>query len=160
MNIGIKNVKPTLNSPYKQGYFKPMFPNKYIGSYPIIFRSSWERKFAIYCDTHSNIVFWASEMFAIKYYNIIDKKYHTYYPDFYIKVKTENGYKEYIVEVKPSAQLSKPIEPKINNTKAWLNYKKAKISYIINICKSNALKEFARNRNYEVLYVTEKSSFI
>lgn len=158
--MSIKNVKPNRKSPFVQGYFKPLNEQKYIGPYPIIFRSSWERKFANYCDNNSNIIKWSSEPFTIKYYNILDKKYHKYYPDFYVKIIKNNKIHEYVVEVKPQSQLKKPIPPKRRTPKAILNYNKALRTFITNSCKIGALKKFAKQRGYEVLLVTEKSYMI
>lgn len=156
----IKNIKPSRKSSYKQGYYTLINESKYVGPKPIIFRSSWERKFAIYCDTNPTVISWSSEPFSIKYFNILDNKHHDYFPDFYMKVKRNDIIKEYLVEVKPVSQLRKPLPPKNKNMKSWYNYKKARITYTINLCKSTALKKFAQNKNWEVLYVTEKSFFI
>ena len=49
--MSIKNVKPNKNSGFIQGYFNPKNPEKYKGPSPIIYRSSWERKFMIMCDS-------------------------------------------------------------------------------------------------------------
>ena len=48
--MSIKKVKPTSKSGFKQGYYKPKYPQKYRGEGPIIYRSSWERKFCYWCD--------------------------------------------------------------------------------------------------------------
>jgi len=158
--MNIKNVKPSKKSAYKQSYYSVQESTKYIGAYPIICRSSWERKSCIYFDKNPDIVKWASEPFAVKYYNILDKKYHTYFPDFYIKVKKGNTYIEYVVEVKPKSHLTKPKKPKNKNRKALLNYRRALNTYVTNLCKIDALKKFAKSRNYKVLLITEKSWFI
>lgn len=158
--MSIKNIKPSKNSPYVQGYYQLLNESKYIGPHPIIFRSSWERKFAIYCDTNPHITKWSSEPISVKYFNVLDKKYHKYYPDFYVRVEKHGNVNEYLVEVKPSAQLKKPKPPKRNTPKAIYNYNKALKTYITNTCKIAALKEYAKNRNYSVLLVTEKSYLI
>ena len=111
--MSIKNVKPTSKSKYKQGYYTPKNPSKYNGPFPIIYRSSWERKFCHWCDHNEDVISWMSEPFSIDYFSLLDKKFHKYYPDFYIKLK--KGEKDgnpiienYVVEVKPKAQLQKP----------------------------------------------------
>jgi hypothetical protein len=156
----IKNIKPSHKSGYIQGYFEPINNEKYIGDRPIIYRSSYEKKFAIYCDTNPNITKWSSEPFAIKYFSNIDNKHHTYFPDFYLKIKRSNGYDEYVVEVKPKSQLTKPKPPKKNTQKAILSYKRAYLTYVLNYIKINALKKFAESRNYKILLITEKSWMI
>jgi hypothetical protein len=45
-----------------KGKYKPQNPQKYKGDpTKIIYRSLWERKFMVYCDTNVNILQWASE---------------------------------------------------------------------------------------------------
>ena len=68
---------------FSHGKFTPKNPEKYIGTYPISYRSSWELVFMNKCDTHPNIKQWASESIKIPYRNPLTKK-HTYYiPDFF-----------------------------------------------------------------------------
>ena len=74
----IKRVKPTSKSGFKQSYFQPKNIGKYVGELPIICRSSWEKKFAIFCDTNPAVIKWSSEPTEIKYYNILDKKFHNH----------------------------------------------------------------------------------
>ena len=116
--MNIKNVKPTAKSGFRQGYYTPKHPAKYIGPGPIIYRSSWERKFCHWCDHNENVISWVSEPFSIKYYNILDKKFHNYFPDFYVKIKKDDSIEEYLVEIKPKAQLKKPEPPKRKTAKA------------------------------------------
>ena len=45
-----------------KGKYQPRNPQKYVGdSTNIIYRSLWERKFMIYCDTNDNVLEYASE---------------------------------------------------------------------------------------------------
>ena len=106
--MSIKNLQPNKNSGFIQGYYNPKNPEKYIGPTPIIYRSSWERKFMIMCDNKDNVVKWSSEPVEIKYIWSFDKREHKYYPDFYMKTKTEDGFEEFLVEIKPEAQIKKP----------------------------------------------------
>ena len=87
----IKKIKPTHKSGFKQSYFEPKNLSKYLGSFPIICRSSWERKFAIFCDTNDAVIKWSSEPIEIKYYNILDKKFHKYYPDYFVQIQKEGN---------------------------------------------------------------------
>jgi len=74
----IKKVKP--NGEYKSGKYEPKNPEKYIGDvHNIIYRSSWELRFCIYCDNNDGIVKWSSEPVVIPYYNPLDKKEHKLY---------------------------------------------------------------------------------
>jgi trans-aconitate methyltransferase len=75
-----------------KGYYKPSYPNKYKGDpNNIVYRSLWERKFMVYCDTNENILEWGSEEIVVPYKSPVDNRYHRYFPDFYIKYKDVNG---------------------------------------------------------------------
>lgn len=153
----IKKNKPSKKSKWKQNYYKPLNESKYVGSFPIICRSSWETKFCMYCDNTVNILEWASEPVQIQYYNPQDKKYHTYYPDFYMKVQTGSGNKiTYLVEVKPESSTKKPTPPKIKTEKAIANYKYAVDTYIRNYYKTAAAKRYAKERGWKFIIITEK----
>ena len=155
--MSIKRNKPSKNAKWKQSYYKPINELKYIGSYPIICRSSWELKFCIYCDNNDSIIEWASEPVKIKYYNPQDRKYHYYYPDFFIKVKKSNGNKvSYLVEIKPESSTKKPIPPKIKTKQAINNYKYATETFIKNFYKSKVAKKYAKERDWEFIIITEK----
>jgi hypothetical protein len=162
--MSIKNVKPTAKSGFHQGYYKPKYPSKYNGPLPIIYRSSWERKFCHWCDHNEKVISWMSEPFSIKYFNILDNKFHNYYPDFYFKIT--RGINEdnipiienYVVEIKPKAQLKKPKEPKRKTKKALKNYKNGYETYVRNLCKTDALRKAAKSRNFKVMLLTEDSN--
>lgn len=156
--MNIKNLKPSVKSGYKQGYYTLRNPHKYIGPMPIIYRSSWERKFCHWCDHNDDVISWISEPFSIKYYNILDKKYHTYFLDFYVKMNKGGIIEEYVVEIKPKAQLQKPVEPKRKTQKAMENFKYGYETYVRNLCKLDALNKIADQRNYKVMLLTEDSN--
>ena len=81
---GIKELKPKRDSQFKQGYYIPSYPQKYeTNTKQIIYRSSWEYKLCKWLDLTPEVIEWASEPGAIKYFYTLDKKIHTYYPDFY-----------------------------------------------------------------------------
>ena len=155
----IKNIKPDKESKFKQGYYKPLNESKYIGTGPIIYRSSWEFKFASYCDNQPNIIEWSSEPFAIKYLSIYDKKIHRYYPDFYFMLYNNdlNIYEKYIVEIKPTNHLTKPTIPIKKTKKNIKNYNYLVKQYTTNLSKITALNEFAKEKGYKVLILTEKN---
>ena len=84
-----------------KGLFKPKNPSKYKGNInEIVYRSSWEKKMMIYCDTTKSVVEWGSEELVIPYVSPWDGRYHRYFPDFYVKVKDRSGkLQKYIIEV-------------------------------------------------------------
>lgn len=156
--MSIKKVKPTAKSKFKQGYFEPQNPDKYKGKMPIIYRSSWERKFMIMCDTREDILMWASEPVEIKYWSSIDKKEHRYYPDFWIKVrKQDESLDDVLVEIKPSDQLVKPVPPKKNSKKALKSYAFLAEQYVKNRDKYAYAKRWCEDRGWRFVVLTEKS---
>lgn len=82
--------------------FTPTNPDKYIGSIPIIMRSSWETHFAKILDTHPLVYHWASESIIIKYYNPIKQRTASYYTDFVAEfVNDDDTVVIEVFEVKP-----------------------------------------------------------
>ena len=107
--------------PISKGKFKPKNYKKYKGDPTgIVYRSSWELKFMHWCDTNKKIIEWSSEEIAIPYKSPIDNRFHLYFPDFYMKVQEPNGKKQYLVEVKPKAQVSEP-KPSKYKTKRYIS---------------------------------------
>ena len=107
MNINNRTSK------YYQGKYNPRYPEKYKGNVTeIVFRSSWELKFAKWCDLNENVIEWSSEEVIVKYFYPVDKKWHRYFVDFWIKVKQMDGtIKEMLIEVKPADQTKAPKKP-------------------------------------------------
>ena len=95
---------------YYQGKFRPKNPIKYKGDPTnIVFRSSWELKAMKYFDLNQNVLRWQSEELFVPYKSPIDGKWHRYFPDFLIEVRTkENLIETHMVEVKPYAQTKEP----------------------------------------------------
>lgn len=151
----IKHLKPNSNSHYSQGYYVPINESKYVGPKPVIYRSSWELQFSEYCDVTPEVIYWSSEPVGIRYWNLLTKKFHTYFPDYVIKLNVNGKIDKYIIEIKPKAQLVKPKPPKTNTSKAILSYKKAAKCYVVNLCKLEALKKFAEANGYKVKIITD-----
>lgn len=156
----IKHLRPRLNSHYNQGYYHPVNEEKYVGPRPIIYRSGWEYEFSKYCDITPEVLHWSSEPVAIRYWNLVTKKFHTYFPDYVIKIIKDGLVQRFLVEVKPKAQLKKPKAPKVNNIKSLKRYKKASETYVVNLCKIDAMKKFAEANGYKVLLITEDSNIL
>lgn len=156
--MSIKRVRPTKKSGFNQGYYKPHNVEKYVGPMPIIYRSSWERKFMIWCDTNARVLHWSSEPIEIQYWSTLYKKQRTYHPDFYIKIQKEDGtIEQLIVEIKPEAQIKKPIPPTKNSKKAIDSYKFLAEQYVTNRDKYIAAQKFAADRNCRFVVMTEKT---
>ena len=136
-----------------KGKFQPSYPKKYKGDPTnIIYRSLWERRFMIYCDTNEKILEWGSEEIIVPYRSPVDNRYHRYFPDFYIKVKDKNGkIKKMIIEIKPYKQC---IEPKVQKRKTK-GYIYEVVEYTKNQAKWEAAKEWCLDRGYEFKVLTE-----
>lgn len=149
--MSIKNNKPNKKGRFKQGYFPLDECKKYIGVGPIIYRSSWENKFCIYCETNSHVVKWSSEPFEIKYWNPIKEKYSKYHPDFFVLL--DDG-KKLVIEVKPSSQIKKPEPPKRKTFKTVKNYRYLSEQYILNMAKFAAATAWCEKKGYTFKIVT------
>ena len=137
-----------------KGKYSPRFPKKYKGDPTnIIYRSLWERKFMVYCDSNINVLEWASEEIAIPYGSPVDQRSHRYFPDFYMKVKeTDGAIKKYVIEVKPLKQCSPPKKPK-RQTKGYI---REAFEYAKNQAKWKEAREWCADRQWEFKVVTEK----
>jgi len=137
-----------------KGKFRPSNYRKYKGDPTnIIYRSLWELRFMKWCDTNENILEWANEEFWIPYRSPLDNRVHRYFPDFYVKVKENNGtIKKYVIEVKPMRQV---LEPKIQKRKTQKYITEVK-EYAKNQAKWEAAKEYCKDRMMEFKIITEK----
>ncbi len=137
-----------------KGKFIPTHPRKYKGDIRnIIYRSLWELKFMRWCDRNESILEWGSEEFFIPYISPLDNKAHRYYPDFYMKVKENNGkLKRYVIEVKPAKQTKPPVQGK----KQKRTFIREVTEYAKNQAKWKAAKSFCEIRQLTFKVVTEK----
>ncbi len=117
-----------------RGHFQPENPEKYTGTYPIVWRSSWELAVCRLLDNHPDVVRWASESMKIPYFNPIQNKYTVYVPDFTALYKDKTGkLRAEILEVKPKRETLLS-EAKTKRDKAALQ---------VNAIKWKAAKDFA-----------------
>lgn len=138
----------------------PKHPEKYVGDVNnIIARSSWEIKFLNYCDTHPEIIKYASEELVIPYISPVDGKPHRYFVDFVILVRTKSGeMKKFAVEVKPYAQTLPPtLQPK--NSKQRMRLINEVTTYSVNQAKWIAAEQYCRKKNMEFVILTEKQLY-
>jgi hypothetical protein len=133
---------------HKRKYI-PVFPEKYTGDTTnIIMRSSWETRFANWCDKNPNILKWSSEETIVPYRCPTDNLIHRYFVDF--KITTSVG-KTYLVEVKPAAQTQPPVYP----GKRTQRYLTESLTYMKNQAKWKAAHEYAKDRGWEFKIITE-----
>jgi CRISPR/Cas system CMR-associated protein Cmr5 small subunit len=134
--------------------YTPVFPEKYAGDPTnIIMRSSWETRFASWCDKNPSVVKWNSEETVIPYRCSTDNRIHRYFVDFKITVKDKNNnLKTYLIEVKPAKQTVPPIYPG-RRTQRYLG---ESLAYMKNTSKWKAAIEYAKDRNWEFKIITEQ----
>ena len=135
------------------GTFRPKNPGKYAGDpNNIIYRSTWEARVMSWLDKNDSIVTWASEEIAIPYYSPVDNKWHRYFPDFVVKVKTQNGStKTMMLEVKPKKQ-TQPPEKKKRVTKQYIT---EVATWGVNQAKWKFATEYCKDRGWEFKILTE-----
>lgn len=135
---------------YVQGRFKPTNPSKYVGTYPIIFRSSWEFKVMQMFDINPNIMNWASESLKIPYQNPFTGKYTVYVPDFVVTyVDAKGNHRAEIIEVKPAK------ETFLEHAKT----QRAKAAVALNTYKWAAAQAFAKAHNMSFRVMNEHNIF-
>ena len=138
-----------------QGKFSPKNPKKYKGNpTQIFYRSSWELKFMKWCDIKEEVVWWQSEETRVPYFDPVQKKHRTYYPDFRLAIRKSDGIlHEELIEVKPKKQVEGPtVNPK-RKTKYWLN---EVYTYATNTAKWKAAMEYCEDRGMNFRIITEK----
>ncbi len=129
------------------GIFKPKNPNKYIGDHKnIVYRSSWECRVMDWLDKNDDILSWASEELVIPYKSPVDGRFHRYFPDFLVKLRTKDGQlKTLLIEVKPKKQ-SRPPEKKKRVTKQYIN---EVTTWGVNQAKWKSAIEYCKDRKWE-----------
>lgn len=130
--------------------FTPTNPQKYNGDVTnIIMRSSWETRFANWCDKNPSIIKWSSEETIVPYRCPTDNKIHRYFIDFKITVK--DG-RTFLIEIKPSKQTIQPVFP----GKRTKKYLAESFYFIKNQAKWKAATEYAKDRGWEFKIITER----
>ena len=145
----------TKNPRFKQGVFNPANKQKYKGRDLPRYLSSWELKLFRFCDCNQDVLEWGSESIVIPYVSPIDNKVHNYIVDAVIKLKTKDGVKTFLVEVKPYKQTIRPVERLTKTNKVSKSVLYEQLSYIKNQAKWNAAREWCKKRNMEFTILTE-----
>jgi hypothetical protein len=135
------------------GQFKPRNPQKYMGDPTnIIYRSSWECKVMSWLDNNRDVISWSSEEVIIPYKSPVDGRFHRYFPDFLVKVKTKDDkINTILIEVKPKRQTLPPV-PKKRVTKQFIN---EVATYGVNQAKWKAAQEYCLDRKWDFKIITE-----
>jgi hypothetical protein len=130
--------------------WNPIHPEKYAGDpSTIILRSSWERRFCKWVDSNPNVISWSSESFCIPYISPLDGKMHRYFPDNLMTIKTKEGVKTYLVEIKPHSQANP------SNSRRRKTFIRETEVYAVNMSKWEAADKWCKVRGYEFIVLTE-----
>ena len=155
----IKDLRPSRNSKFTQGYFDAYNPKKYDCECerPIIYRSSYELQYMIMCERNPRVVKWSSESKAIPYQttNVSKngnayKKTRRYNIDFIVEYI--DGTVDY-VEVKPWSMTDG--NKRINKNSP--TYKKNRLKWVTAKRYVQQLNESIGKEKYRFVIVTEKS---
>jgi hypothetical protein len=124
---------------YSQGEWTPTNPSKYIGKYPITYRSSWELSVFRVLDAHPSVTQWASESISIPYKHPLTGGWHFYIPDLMIVFTDKNGSRRAeLVEIKPAKEAYAD-RAKSKKDKATLAVNQAKWAAAMAWCHKNGL---------------------
>jgi len=159
--MGIDKTKIIPSVRFISGRYHVHNKKKYNGDIEkIIYRSSWERKFCVYCDISDDVIKWSSEPFSIPYFNPVKNHKSEYLIDFYARMKSETGsIDDYLIEIKPKAKLKKPNPPDKQTLKKLQRYNEELREYIINLSKFAAARTYAIKMGYKFIVITEDILF-
>lgn len=150
------------NRKYKQGKYLVQNPQKYIGTTPVLYRSSWEYAFCKFCDMNENVIRWSAESLEIPYQitnGLGQIENHRYYPDFYVETIDPNNsetHNRLIIEIKPKSETSYPTPPKRQTLKMLENYEYSLKMFKKNLHKWSYTKEWCERRNLIFKIITEE----
>jgi len=137
---------------YKQGIYTCTYPEKYRGTFPIYYRSSYELRVCRLLDNNPNIISWGSESVIVPYQNPLTGRVSRYFIDFNVTMRDKEGtLKKFLIEIKPHAQTLPPVQTR--NTKSLL---RRQGEYIKNQKKWEAARAFAAKHGSEFVVLTEK----
>ena len=137
---------------YRQGFFKPSNPKKYVGDVKkIVYRSWLEFRFMSRLDTDPSITKWASEEFFIPYTIPGEKFTRRYFIDLFFEKTIKGKSKKFICEIKPYAQCKPP--KKTGTQKRYLTEAAA---YNMNSAKWIAAAKWGKERDCKFIIWTEK----
>ena len=146
-----------MNNRWMKGPYYPKNPEKYKGDpTKIMLRSSWERTFATWCDMDADVVAWSSETVIIPYFDPVKGQERSYHVDFRVVVKTPEGPKVRLVEIKPYKQTQKPRPNRNKSDKTILS---EATTWMTNEAKWKAARTFCKALNWEFHIITERDLF-
>jgi hypothetical protein len=111
-------------------------------------------KFFRWADLNENVLAWGSENIIVPYISPLDNKVHRYFVDnFILFVDRNHNKKKFLIEIKPSKQVSRPVASKGKKRTTILYEQKA---WVVNQAKWEAAKKWSAKKGYEFIILTEK----
>lgn len=145
-------MKRKRSSKYKQGIFVPKNKHKYKGTFPIIYRSSYELRFQKWADHNTKVISWGSESIIVPYSNPLTGSVSRYFVDFNVTMLNKQGMLEkFLVEIKPHNQTLPPVQTRSTKTLA-----RRQAEYVKNQAKWKAATEWGVKKGYQFVVLTEK----
>lgn len=130
--------------------FTPKNPEKYIGTFPIVARSSWESQVMRLLDEHPMVIQWSSESITIPYINPLTGKSSIYYPDLFAIYQNKTGKnRAEVIEIKPL----KEADPRFAKTK------RDKAMLAVNMAKWECAKAWCARQGFTFMVLTEMDLF-
>ena len=122
-----------------KGEYILQHPEKYSGSRPPIYRSSWEYGVMRLFDNNPAIISWASESVIVRYMDPLTGHKKNYIPDFLVVYQDKSGQTHAeLVEVKPSKE-AVLTEAKSTRDRALVARNHAKWHAANAFCKRNGM---------------------
>jgi hypothetical protein len=141
-----------------KGNYIPRNPRKYKGDISkIVYRSSWERTFMVWCDTDPDIIAWSSETVIVPYYDPVKKCERKYHVDFRIVTKGTDGVPQVtLIEIKPHKQTQKPRQSRAKSDKTMLT---EATTWLTNQAKWKAAEKLCKALGWKFFIITEKELY-
>lgn len=151
----------------KKGWYKILNPKKFVRPLDeymqstkikdnecyIQYKSSLERIAFCYADLNPKITKFSIEPFNIPYVKPTDNKVHRYFIDMMLVFETGE---KFLVEIKSYGETIPPKEPKVKNPNSIIRYKEALETFMVNQAKWEQAKQFAQQRGFKFIILTEK----
>ena len=148
---------------WKQGEYICKYPEKYIGTGKILYKSGLEQRMMFWCDNNKNVIRWSYEKNIIEYPKPIfenSQLHHIetrrYFLDFYAEILDKTGnIKKFLIEVKCRKETLPPIRPKKITPKNNKRYLHECETYAINSAKWNQANLFCKAKGWNFIIITD-----
>jgi hypothetical protein len=115
----------------------------------------------VFCDNNKSVIWWNSEEVIVPYISPVDNRWHRYFVDFLVKLKTKNGDEEIVlIEVKPYRYCKPPKKMNLSGvdkrTKQARRYLREATTWGINSSKWDAATKYSDKKGWTFKIITDK----